>query len=113
MTHIPGHTIHSWGGVSPSKDTLEAIIKAVRVNKSAAQRWRLARVLIIDEGAYSILPCQFSYQWILVSMVDSVLFNRLSEIGKHLRGRRNKPFGGIQVRTLNRLNEYGQKLNLH
>ena len=32
-------------------------------------------------------------------MVDAGLFDKLDEIGRQIRGSRNKPFGGIQVRT--------------
>ena len=35
----------------------------------------------------------------LVSMVDGGLFDKLDEIGRQIRGNRDKPFGGIQVRT--------------
>ena len=35
----------------------------------------------------------------LVSMVDAGLFDKLDEIGRQIRGSRDKPFGGIQVRT--------------
>ena len=34
----------------------------------------------------------------LVSMVDAGLFDKLDQIGRQIRGRRDKPFGGIQVR---------------
>lgn len=32
-------------------------------------------------------------------MVDGGLFDKLDEIGRRIRGKRDKPFGGIQVRT--------------
>jgi hypothetical protein len=32
-------------------------------------------------------------------MVDAGLFDKLDEIARQIRGRRDKPFGGIQVRT--------------
>ena len=35
----------------------------------------------------------------LVSMVDGGLFDKLDVIGREIRGNRDKPFGGIQVRT--------------
>lgn len=35
----------------------------------------------------------------LVSMVDGGLFDKLDEIGRQIRGNRDKPFGGIQVCT--------------
>jgi len=35
----------------------------------------------------------------LVSMVDAGLFDKLDQIGRQIRGRGDKPFGGIQVRT--------------
>jgi len=35
----------------------------------------------------------------LVSMVDGGLFDKLDEIGREIRGNRDKPFGGVQVRA--------------
>jgi hypothetical protein len=35
----------------------------------------------------------------LVSMVDGGLFDKLDVIGRQIRSNRDKPFGGIQVRT--------------
>jgi hypothetical protein len=32
-------------------------------------------------------------------MVDAGLFDKLDVIGRQIRGKRDKPFGGIQVRT--------------
>ena len=34
---------------------------------------------------------------LLVSMVDGELFDKLAEIGGHIRGKPYEPFGGIQV----------------
>jgi hypothetical protein len=36
-------------------------------------------------------------------MVDAGLFDKLDEIGRQIRGRRDKPFGGIQVRMALRI----------
>ncbi|EEB95525.1 hypothetical protein MPER_05490 [Moniliophthora perniciosa FA553] len=50
--NIGGMTIHSWGAVSPNSHSMdkESVVKHVRLCKTAAQRWKNAAVLIIDEG---------------------------------------------------------------
>lgn len=78
--NIGGITLHSFAGVGLGNGTTESLIKKVKRNRKAANRWREVKVLIIDE----------------ISMIDGKFFNMLDEIARKLR-RSNEPFGGIQV----------------
>ena len=80
-THINGVTIHSWAGVQLGVGGAAKLVPRVMNNHTACQRWRKARVLILDE----------------VSMIDGMLFDALDAIGKEVRGCFTKPFGGIQL----------------
>ena len=79
-THVNGVTIHSWSGVRLGIGGPQKLVPTVIKNFSACDRWRRARVLLIDE----------------ISMIDGTLFQALDEIGKTVRGN-SRPFGGIQV----------------
>ena len=79
-THVNGVTIHSWSGVRLGIGGPQKLVPTVLKNSSACDRWRRAKVLLIDE----------------ISMIDGTLFQALDEIGKTVRGN-NRPFGGIQV----------------
>lgn len=78
--NIGGITLHSFAGVGLGNGTSESLIKKVKRNRKAANRWREVKVLIIDE----------------ISMIDGKFFNMLDLIARKLR-RSNQPFGGIQV----------------
>ena len=80
-THINGVTIHSWAGVQLGVGGAAKLVPRVMNNHAACQRWRKARVLLLDE----------------VSMIDGMLFDALDAIGKEVRGCFDKPFGGIQL----------------
>lgn len=80
-THISGVTIHSWAGVQLGVGGAAKLVPRVMNNHAACQRWRKARVLILDE----------------VSMIDGMLFDALDAIGKEVRGCLDEPFGGIQL----------------
>lgn len=79
-THVNGVTIHSWSGVRLGIGGPQKLVPTVLKNSSAMDRWRRAKVLLIDE----------------ISMIDGTLFQALDEIGKTVRGN-SRPFGGIQV----------------
>ena len=76
---LSGKTIHSWAGIGLGKDKVEKMVKDIKKTK-AHSRWKYTKILIIDE----------------ISMLSPELFDKLSEIGKQLRGV-DKPFGGIQL----------------
>lgn len=84
--HVGGTTIHAWGAVTPGCHDLGKLARFVRTCRPALRRWRVVRVLVIDE----------------VSMVDGRLFDTLAALARELRsgGRKQQPqlpFGGIQL----------------
>ena len=80
-THINGVTIHSWAGVQLGRGGASILVPRVMKSSAACQRWRKAKVLILDE----------------VSMIDGSLFEALDSIGREVRGCPSRPFGGIQL----------------
>ena len=46
---IGGRTLHSWAGVGIAQESADALAARVAKNHPVAQRWRDAKVLIIDE----------------------------------------------------------------
>ncbi|RPA98111.1 hypothetical protein L873DRAFT_1569971, partial [Choiromyces venosus 120613-1] len=79
--NIGGVTLHSFAGIGLGKETAQELVKKVRKNMKAKNRWMRTKVLVIDE----------------ISMVDGDLFDKLEHIAREIRQARNKPFGGIQV----------------
>lgn len=78
--NIGGTTIHAWGAVTPGMHDIGKLISFIKTCRPAHRRWRLVRVLIIDE----------------VSMVDGRLFDTLAALARELR-KKQMPFGGIQL----------------
>lgn len=78
--NIGGVTLHSFGGIGLGKEDAEELIKKVKRNPKAKNRWLRTRVLIIDE----------------ISMVDGALFDKLERIARAIRNN-GRPFGGIQL----------------
>jgi ATP-dependent DNA helicase PIF1 len=78
--NIGGVTLHSFGGIGLGRESVPDLVKKIRKNAKAKNRWMRAKVLIIDE----------------VSMVDGELFDKLEHIARELR-KSGRPFGGIQV----------------
>jgi ATP-dependent DNA helicase PIF1 len=72
-------TIHSFAGVQTGNDELPLLKEYASRGKSRAN-WLDTEVLIIDE----------------ISMISALLFDRLSEVGKHVRSS-VRPFGGIRL----------------
>lgn len=81
--NIGGTTIHAWGAVTPSVHDLDKLVSFIMRCRPAHRRWKLVKVLIIDE----------------ISMVDGRLFDTLAALARRLRSKPNKgaPFGGIQL----------------
>jgi len=73
-------TLHSFAGIGLGKESVEDLIKKIKKNQKAKQRWLRTKVLVIDE----------------VSMVDGDLFDKLEEIARTIR-KKGQPFGGIQL----------------
>lgn len=78
--NIGGVTLHSFSGIGLGKEAAGVLIKKVRKNPKAKNRWLKTKCLIIDE----------------ISMVDGDLFDKLSQIGRTLRND-GRPWGGIQL----------------
>lgn len=78
--NIGGMTLHSFAGIGLGKDDAQTLVKKIRRNPKAKNRWMRTRVLIVDE----------------ISMVDGDLFDKLSQIGRIIRNN-GRPWGGIQL----------------
>ncbi|KAK4200431.1 PIF1-like helicase-domain-containing protein [Triangularia verruculosa] len=78
--NIGGITLHSFSGIGLGKEDVNVLVKKIRRNPKAKNRWIKTKTLIIDE----------------ISMVDSDLFDKLSQIGRILRNN-GRPWGGIQL----------------
>jgi ATP-dependent DNA helicase PIF1 len=78
--NIGGVTLHSFAGIGLGKEPVEDLVKKIRRNAKAKQRWLRTKVLIMDE----------------VSMVDGDLFDKLEAIARTIRNN-GRPFGGIQL----------------
>ncbi|ROW14943.1 hypothetical protein VPNG_03363 [Cytospora leucostoma] len=78
--NIGGMTLHSFSGIGLGKDDAQTLVKKIRRNPKAKNRWMRTKVLIIDE----------------ISMVDGDLFDKLSQIGRIIRNN-GRPWGGIQL----------------
>ena len=77
---IDGTTLHSFMGIGLGKESVDYLV--IKISKNAKLRKKIFElgVLIIDE----------------VSMLDSELFTKISDIFKNLK-KSESPFGGIQV----------------
>jgi ATP-dependent DNA helicase PIF1 len=78
--NIGGMTLHSFSGIGLGKEDANTLVKKIRRNPRAKNRWLKTKTLIIDE----------------VSMVDAELFDKLSQIGRTIRNN-GRPWGGIQL----------------
>lgn len=79
---IGGRTLHSYLGIGLGTKDPEELAKSVRYkNKNAYDRVRNVDILIIDE----------------ISMIDAVLFDKVSKFMAIVRGRPKEPFGGVQI----------------
>lgn len=78
--HIGGQTVHSWTGVGMGNGQVRDLVAVVLRGKERKERWRMAKVLVIDE----------------VSMLDAVFFDKLEAVAREVR-KNPLPFGGIQL----------------
>ncbi|KAJ6184257.1 hypothetical protein N7519_005558 [Penicillium mononematosum] len=78
--NIGGVTLHSFAGIGLGKEPVPELVKKIKKNQKARNRWLRTKVLIVDE----------------VSMVDGDLFDKLEEISRRIRNN-GRPFGGIQL----------------
>ncbi|KAF5615896.1 DNA repair and recombination pif1 mitochondrial [Fusarium sp. NRRL 52700] len=78
--NIGGITLHSFSGIGLGKEDAPTLVKKIRRNPKAKNRWLRTKCLVIDE----------------ISMVDGDLFDKLSTIGRTIRNN-GRPWGGIQL----------------
>ena len=78
--NVGGVTLHSFAGIGLGKEAIPELVKKIKRNKKAKNRWMRTKVLIIDE----------------ISMVDGDLFDKLEGIARTIRNN-GRPFGGIQL----------------
>lgn len=78
--NIGGMTLHSFAGIGLGKEDVPSLVKKIRRNAKAKNRWLRTSTLIIDE----------------VSMVDGELFDKLSQIARTIRNN-GRSWGGIQL----------------
>jgi ATP-dependent DNA helicase PIF1 len=78
--NIGGMTLHSFAGIGLGKEDASTLIRKIRQNPKARNRWQKTKTLVIDE----------------ISMVDGDLFDKLSQIGRTIR-KNGRPWGGIQL----------------
>lgn len=78
--NIGGVTLHSFAGIGLGKESVPDLVKKIKKNAKATQRWRKTKILIIDE----------------ISMVDGDLFDKLEGIARNIKNS-GLPFGGIQL----------------
>lgn len=78
--NIGGMTLHSFSGIGLGKEDVQTLVKKIRRNPKAKNRWLKTSTLVMDE----------------VSMVDGELFDKLSQIGRTIRNN-GRPWGGIQL----------------
>jgi ATP-dependent DNA helicase PIF1 len=74
-------TVHSWGGIGIGSGDPKDIIKRVIKNKHKKKAWKAVDVLVIDE----------------VSMMSKKMFEIIDAIARTVRGKKELPFGGIQM----------------
>jgi hypothetical protein len=73
-------TLHSWAGIGLGRGTAEALATDILKSPYAKKRWKRADILIVDE----------------ISMMPPDLFEKLSQVGKRVRGG-TLPWGGLQL----------------
>lgn len=78
--NIGGVTLHSFAGIGLGKEDVPTLVKKIKKNTKARNRWIRTKILVIDE----------------ISMVDGDLFDKLEGIARSLRNN-GRPFGGIQL----------------
>ena len=78
---IGGTTLHQFAGVGLGNGARLDVIAAARTKPTVCNRWQETDVLVIDE----------------VSMVPPAFFELLDALARDLRGKAQRPFGGMQV----------------
>ena len=75
-------TIHSWSGIGIGNRSVDEMFNFIRkCQPKVREAWRSTDTLIIDE----------------ISMMSDEMFQKLDELGRRLRWKFDKPFGGLQI----------------
>lgn len=74
-------TLHSWAGIGLGRGTVDALVADIQKSPFAKKRWTRTDILIIDE----------------ISMMTPELFDKLDAVGRRIRRRTDKPWGGLQL----------------
>jgi ATP-dependent DNA helicase PIF1 len=74
-------TVHSWGGLGIATGSVKDIVKRVSRSKHKKTVWKTTDILVIDE----------------VSMMSKKMFDIIDDIARIVRGKKDLPFGGMQV----------------
>lgn len=74
-------TLHSWAGIGLGRGTVDALVADIQKSPFAKKRWTRTDILIIDE----------------ISMMTPELFDKLDAVGRRIRRRADKPWGGLQL----------------
>ena len=64
--NVGGITLHSFAGFGLGKEEVDVLVKKIKKNKKAHERWRRTKVLIIDESSallFSLLTCSLYGGW--------------------------------------------------
>jgi ATP-dependent DNA helicase PIF1 len=78
---VGGLTVHSFAGIGLGDGEISAMIRKVRFNQVARERWKTTKVLLIDE----------------ISMLSAGFFETLEKVARAVRLRKSEPFGGLQL----------------
>lgn len=78
--NVGGVTLHSFAGIGLGKEAVPELVRKIKRNPKAKNRWMRTKILIVDE----------------ISMVDGDLFDKLESIARSIRNN-GRPFGGIQL----------------
>lgn len=82
--HVGGSTLHSFAGIGcgiKPGGTVQELLATIQKNKRLQSKWNKLDVLFIDE----------------ISMVDSDVFSLVDQVGRGLRKRQDRPFGGLRL----------------
>uniref|UniRef100_A0A0C9S740 ATP-dependent DNA helicase n=1 Tax=Wollemia nobilis TaxID=56998 RepID=A0A0C9S740_9CONI len=77
---LNGTTLQAFAGIGAGLDDVDSLVARVKRNPQARSRWTKAKALVIDE----------------ISMINGDLFDKLSRVGKIIRGQ-SREFGGLQL----------------
>lgn len=84
-------TVHSFSGVGKGEDGVLELKERIKRTKRTRDNWKDCKVLVIDE--VSMVTTRTIVE--LIQLSDD-LFDKLDEIGRHVRGN-SRSFGGIQL----------------